>query len=65
MKMPKNEDNNFKKNLGETRKQHGSNKKIYIALGACLITVSAIAWSTYQSINTFVSPFKKCRPIIF
>lgn len=58
MKMPKNEDNNFKKNLGETRKQHGSNKKIYIALGACLITVSAIAWSTYQSINTFVSPFK-------
>ncbi len=58
MKMPKNEDNNFKKDFNDSKKnQNKSNKKAYIALGACLIIVSAVAWSTYQSVNTFISPF--------
>ncbi len=55
MKMPKNEDNNLKKEFKDPKKNQ--NKKAYIALGACLIIVSAVAWSTYQSVNTFISPF--------
>lgn len=57
MKMPKNEDKNFKNNLGKTEEKQSRNKRTYIALGICVIAVSAIAWSTYQTVNTFISPF--------
>ena len=58
MKMPKNEDVNLQKKFDNQNKKKGKNKKNYIALGACILAVSAISWSAYKSINTFISPFK-------
>lgn len=58
MKMPKNEDINLQKKFDDSKKAQGKNKKFYIALGICTIAVSAVAWSAYQSINTFISPLK-------
>ena len=61
MKMPKNENNNLQKKIDNPKEKFGKNKKVYIALGACLVTVCAVAWSTYQSVNTFISPFKNSQ----
>ncbi len=58
MKMPKNEENNFKRKFNESARKQSKSKRTYIALGVCVIAVSAIAWSTYQSVNTFISPFR-------
>ena len=58
MKMPKNEDANLQKKTDTQNKKQDKNKKVYIALGACIIAVSAISWSAYKSVDTFISPFK-------
>ena len=55
MKMPKNEDANLQKKTDTQNKKQDKNKKVYIALGACIIAVSAISWSAYKSVDTIMS----------